>query len=539
MKNKKASTILKNGVIYTVDQKGTVAQAIGCCGDEIIFVGDDRDADFYADEHTEIIDLNGKMVLPGFIDCHTHPSCAVDIVYALDLNGLGSVEKYLERIRQAYEERGETEFLYGFGWDEAEFRSGPPTKEMLDQIAADIPIVMWDEPYHNIWVNSKALENAGIRKDTFLEDDCIDRDAEGEPTGLLRELATELITGALPSYSLEQCMEGLRFYQDLTVKYGFTSLSECCIYPRKDRMGYPGLHALQAFGELYKRGELKSRIFGSLVVEQTEGVDADQMIEMMEEYRAKCSNDRFSLDIVKIYLDYWEEEKLKELGIAADRAGFRLFMHALQEYETTRGLHICQTIREERETAGDYSAAQKEREAAAGRHAIAHVGVVSQEQIDGFARNQVISVLLPQWFAHIEEYYGRTKERYEAGKLDPTASFFEKGIVVTSGTAYPAITMTPRPLEAIQMGMTRMDIGVEDESRMQPPKEERATLDQMIRSFTINAAYMYEKEDEIGSLETGKKADMVILDRDIRKMNPNEIYKAREEHTIIGGEFVC
>lgn len=524
-RNKKASVILKNGVIYTVDRKGTVAQAIGYRGDEIVFVGNDRDAACYTDDNTEVIDLNGKMVLPGFIDCHTHPSCAVDIVYALDLNGLGSVEKYLEKVRKVYQDQKDAEFLYGFGWDEAVFRDGPPTKEMLDEISKEIPIVLWDEPYHNIWVNSKALENAGIRKDTFLENECIERDEQGEPTGLLHELATELITEALPSYSLEQCVEGLRFYQNLAVKYGFTSLSECCIYPRKDRMGYPGLHALQAFGELYGRGELKNRIFGSLVIEQTEDMEIEKTIEEMETYRRMCANERFSLDIVKIYLDYWEEEKLKELAVAADRAGFRLFMHALQEYETTRGLNICQAVREERKEETN-------------RHAIAHVGVVSQEQISRFAENRVISVLLPQWFAHVEEYYGRTKKRYEEGGLDPTASFFKQGIVVTSGTAYPAITTRPRPLEAIQMGMTRMPVGVCDESEMQPPKAERATLDQMIRSFTINAAYMYHQENRLGSLEVGKKADMVILDQDIRKMDPDKIYQASELCTIIGGEVV-
>lgn len=522
---KKASVILKNGVVYTVDRKGTVAQAIGYRGDEIIFVGDDREALCYADENTEVIDLNGKMVLPGFIDCHTHPSCAVDIVYALDLNGLGSVERYLEKIRQAYCGQEKAEFLYGFGWDEAVFRSGPPTKKLLDEITPDIPIVLWDEPYHNIWVNTKALENAGIRKDTYLDNQHIERDGQGEPTGLLHELATELITEALPSYSVEQCVEGLRFYQKLTVKYGFTSLSECCIYPKKDRMGYPGLHALQAFGELHSLGELKSRIFGSLVIDQTEDMDAVKTVEKMEEYRRMSANDRFSLDTVKIYLDYWEEEKLKELGIAADRAGFRLFLHALQEYETTRGLNICQAIREENKNSS-------------GRHAIAHVGVVSQEQISRFAENRVISVLLPQWFAHVEEYYGRTRERFDEGRLDPAASFFRQGVVVTSGTAYPAITTRPRPLEAIQMGMTRKRVGEYGENAMQPPKEERATLDQMIRSFTINAAYMYHQEEKIGSLEAGKKADLVILDRDIRKMNPDEIYKACEECTIIGGEVV-
>ncbi len=267
-----ADLVLRNGWIYTVDRSNPWAQSLGILGESIAFIGNNDQTSAWIGPKTEVIDLDGKMVLPGFIDSHTHVSGAVFMVAQADLHGLKSLEAYKDAIAHFAQEHTDLKVVYGNGWADGLFPPTGPRKEDLDTVVPDRPAAVGSYDGHSIWVNTLALSVAGITNDTLNPSGgVIERDPNtGEPSGTLRETAMDLIHCALPPFTVEQITAGIIEYQKLAAEWGITSAHD-------PMLNFPGAvgsylgsglskNNVVAFSELAKGEQLTVHIRGSFLV---------------------------------------------------------------------------------------------------------------------------------------------------------------------------------------------------------------------------------------------------------------------------------
>lgn len=541
VKEDKADLVLKNGFVYTVDKDRSVAQAVAVKGDAIVYVGDDAGVEAFVGEKTTVIDLAGKMVLPGFIDSHAHADSGAGEVYSVTLNGLNDLEKYKQAIKDFLAAHPETKAIQGGGWINPIFPPEGPNKEILDELVPDIPVILNSEDYHSVWVNTKTLELAEITKDTpNPEGGIIEKDKDGNPNGTLRESAATLVEDIIPPYTEEQLLEGFKYYQNMAHSLGITSVH------------IPGLpsggdEALQALHKLETENGLTMRFVAALRVapEDELGV-VDEMVKVRDAEKGGL----FEIKTAKIFMDgvvegstayiekpyvhmpdsrgelLWDEVKYNEMCAALEKAGFQIHVHSIGDAST-------------RITLDGLAYARQKNNMDNTRHGITHLQLVNPEDIKRFAELGVVAVPQPYWFV-VDSYYTQAIEylgQERAERQYPMQSFFDNGVVVASASDYP-VTIPPRPLDAIESGVTRAWPGETGPDTSMPPESERASVEEMIASFTINGAYAYFNEDKTGSLEKGKKADMVVLDKNILEIEPSEIHTAKEMLTFFNGQEV-
>jgi predicted amidohydrolase YtcJ len=537
---KYADLVLKNGFVYTVDKKRTEAQALAFKGKKIIYVGDDVGIDPLVGNKTKVIDLKGKMVLPGFIDSHIHAADDVDKLYSVSLSGLYEVDEYKKAIKDYLTKHPDITTLMGSGWDNTSFPPEGPSKEILDELVSNIPVVLFSIDGHSTWVNSKALELSQITRDTpNPEGGIIERDKDGNPSGTLREEATNLIVNVLPDYTLDQIIEGIKYFQDKGHTYGLTTV----FIPGLDVDG----DKMKALSQLDKVDGLTMRFRGAFEVQAKDDVS---VVSKLVEAREQEKGGLFEVNSIKLFMDgvidsntayleqsyahkpdykgelLWKPEKYNEMCAALDKAGFEIHVHSVGDASTSI-------------TLDGFAYARKTNRERDSRHAITHLQLVKPDDIKRFAEFGVVAVPQPYWFVvdysydQAIEYIG--KER--ADQQYPMKSFFNQGVVVASASDYP-VTIHSRPLVAIESGITRATAGETDPEKSLPPASERVTLDEMIASFTINGAYANFLEKETGSLEVGKMADLVVLDKNLFDLKPNEISTAKELLTIFEGKEV-
>lgn len=541
VKEDKADLVLKNGFVYTVDKDRSVAQAVAVKGDAIVYVGDDAGVEAFVGEKTTVIDLAGKMVLPGFIDSHAHADSGAGEVYSVTLNGLNDLEKYKQAIKDFLAAHPETKAIQGGGWINPIFPPEGPNKEILDELVPDIPVILNSEDYHSVWVNTKTLELAEITKDTpNPEGGIIEKDKDGNPNGTLRESAATLVEEIIPPYTEEQLLEGFKYYQNMAHSLGITSVH------------IPGLpsggdEALQALHKLETENGLTMRFVAALRVapEDELGV-VDEMVKVRDAEKGGL----FEIKTAKIFMDgvvegstayiekpyvhmpdsrgelLWDAVKYNEMCAALEKAGFQIHVHSIGDAST-------------RITLDGLAYARQKNNMDNTRHGITHLQLVNPEDIKRFAELGVVAVPQPYWFV-VDSYYTQAIEylgQERAERQYPMQSFFDNGVVVASASDYP-VTIPPRPLDAIESGVTRAWPGETGSGTSMPPESERATVEEMIASFTINGAYAYFNEDKTGSLEKGKKADMVVLDKNILEAKPSEIHTAQVMLTYFDGKEV-
>lgn len=539
MTEKISKLLFKNGSVYTVDNKRSWAQAIVIAGEEIVFIGSNDGAESYIGQNTAVIDLEGKMVLPGFVDAHAHPSQAMDLVGNISLYESGSLEEYLDEISAFVNTHPEREFYRGGGWADTFFPNQGPTKESLDAILPDRPIAIVSYDGHSKWVNSTTLEKAQITKDTPDPDGGrIERDPKtGEPSGTLRETAFKLIENVIPDHSIAEIKNALLAYQDMAAKVGITLAHDAML----------DLRSIAAFNELAVEDLLKIRFRGSITLEFDE--DLKQQITMVINERKKNTHPYFQTPAAKIFVDgvieggtayllepyehkpefrgesIWEPESLAKASVALDKEKIQIHLHVIGDaaaHITLDALEDAQVTNGKRDS----------------RHLVTHLHLVEPEDIQRFKELGVIGIPQPFWFK-IDEYYHELALPYlgkeRADRQYPMGSFIDAGVIMASGSDFP-VTIPFDPLIAIQTGITRSS--AIDPSQGVLWSEEKVTLEDMIVSFTYNGAYANFLENEIGSLEVGKKADLVVLEKNLFEIPADQIAKTKVLLTMIDGNVV-
>jgi len=535
----KSTLLFTNGAIYSADKDRTQAQAIAINEDRIVFVGSNEEAKQYQGTDTVIIDLKGKMVLPGFVDAHAHPSHAMDLVGNISLYDEDSLDDYLREISVFVGEHPDREFYRGSGWADTFFTNLGPDKLSLDTILPDRPIALISYDGHSMWVNSTTLERANITRDTLDPDGGrIERDPEtGDPSGTLRETAFKLIEDVIPKHSLEEQKNALLAYQDMATRVGITLVHDAML----------DTESIAAYDELAAEGQLKMRFRGSITLESDQEIGPQ--IQTVISEREKNSHPYFQTKSAKIFVDgvieggtayllepyqhrpefsgepIWEPALLNSTSIALDKEKIQIHLHVIGDAAARNTLDALEHARK----------ANGVRDS---RHSVTHLHLVDPEDIKRFKELEIVGIPQPFWFK-VDDYYHELALPYlgqeRADRQYPMKSFIDAGVVMASASDFP-VTIPFDPLIAIQTGMTRSSIKDAHQGVLWP--EEKVSLEDMVISFTYNGAYANYLEDELGSLEVGKKADLIVLEKNLFEIPVELIAKVKVLLTMVEGNVV-
>jgi predicted amidohydrolase YtcJ len=518
------------GSVYTMDPDHPRAEALAIADATIIAVGTRENVLRHRGNRTRVIELGARMILPGFHDSHVHPVTGGIELGQCDLNGLASIDAVLEKIARCHrEQRGE--WLVGGGWDLTLFDDASPDRALLDAIVGERPVYLTAADSHSAWVSSEALRRAGIDRTTpDPERGRIERDAAGEASGTLREAAMALVRDLMPKLDAEDHVEGLRRGLALANSFGITSFQEA----------NGDAPVLAAYATLAARGELTARV---VVAQHVDPKRGPEQLATLAERRDAIHHARLRATSIKLFADgviegrtaallepylgttsrgepTYDEDRLLAFVREAERLQFDVHVHAIGDRAIRMALDAF-------EAAGSR----------ARRHVIAHLQLVDPQDIARFAALGVIANFQPLW-AYPDDYIteltipvlGPERSRW----LYPIRSVLDTGATVVAGSDWSVSSMNP--LDAIEVAITRRAPG----AAKGPPwiAEETVGLHEMLVAYTIAGAYLGRQEHATGSLVTGKRADVVVLDRDLFAIPTTQLHATRVELTLLDGAVV-
>ncbi len=546
-----ADLVLCDGAVYTMDAARSWAQAVAVRDGRIAATGTDADIRPLVGPRTEVIRLGGRMVLPGFQDAHVHASAAGLERLRCDLSGAHGLPGYLELIRAFADRMPDAGWITGGGWSLDVFPGGVARKEDLDRVVSDRPVFLANRDHHAAWVNSRALALAGIGAATpDPADGRIERDASGEPAGTLQEGAMNLIERLVPAPRLDEQVAGILEGQRYLHAVGVTSWQEAIV---GDYAVTPDCY--QAYREVERRGLLTGRVTGALWWQRATGPG---QLAGLAERRAGTAGGRFRATSVKIMLDgicenftaamltpyldrhghpagghgtsFFDAAELADAVTRIDAAGFQAHFHAIGD-------------RAVRDALDAVAAARAANGPSRGRHHISHIQVIHPDDLPRFRVLDVTANAQPLWACSEPQMTELTlpflgPER--AGWQYPFASLRRSGAQLAFGSDWPV--SSPDPLAEIHVAVNRTVPpghtygGAAGGEPFLPA--ERLDLPAALAAFTIGSAYVNHLDHETGSVEPGKRADLVVLDRNLFAHPVSEIAGASTDLTIVDGVIV-
>lgn len=539
-----ADVVFTNAKVYTVDEAQPWAEAVAVKGSEIIYVGDAAGAEALVGEQTTVNDLGGRLLLPGLIDTHMHPVAGGGYAQALSLDTFGTVEEWVAAVQEYADANPEMPILFGYGFLATTFGPIGPTRQLIDDIVPDRPVLIMDEGFHAAWANTAALEALNITQDTpdpVPGYSYYKRDENGDATGYLLEGTAGMAMDALDVINEDSVTIGTGIIIDIMNAYGITAAFDAGAFG-----GYEQTRNVLARVE--GAGDMTVRIVGSSRPETAE--EAESAVEVAEKYRQGIKGERYHYNTLKIpndgtvegrtaamFEDYqgepgnsgttvFTEEQVASMMMEAAAIDMDVHVHALGEraiHETLNAIEVARAAHPDSES----------------RYAICHIQVIADQDLERFAELDVIAQSTPLWAAYDtygEQFVSEDQfQRYWRFK-----SLVDLGVRFTSGSDFPASgagTLGISPIIQIEIGHTRQDPG-DPSSPIQPRESERLSVEKLVRSYTLDAAYQLHMEDQIGSVEVGKKADLVILDQNIFEVDAYSIHKTEVVLTMMDGDVV-
>lgn len=544
-----ADYLFLNGKVYTVDEQQVWAEAVAVKNEKIHFVGNNEAATAFAGKNTKIINLDGKMLLPGFIDTHMHPGAVLSLPSGLELDRTQTIEEWLEAISEYAEDNEDSPYIYGVGFVASAFGPDGPTKELLDKIVPNKPVLFIDEGGHSAWVNSKTLEFAGVSKSTPDPIPGIhyyQRDNDGNPTGWCKEARTFFpIMKKLDFIKVEESIERAEDFFWLLTSAGLTTVYDAGM------LGFEQ-EAYQTLQTLEKKGQLPFRVVGSYMVQDPKQVPSaiDQLTYLKETFESELIKPR----VIKIHndgtieaytaglFDDYDGQKgnkgavlltggtLIDFVTAIDVAGFDVHIHAIGDRAINEALNAFEVTRQKRPNSKS-------------RFSIAHNQMIIDSDLPRFGKLDVVAQATPFWFGYLDENAEASNITTEpvgkrANQYNRFRSIEKHGGKVSFGSDFPVTGHVAGlfPTANIEMGITRKFIGKKN-APVTPPIDETLSLETMIKGYTLNAAYQLNMENEIGSITVGKKADLVVLQENLFDIDTYDIHKVRVDMTMMNGEF--
>ncbi|RST00523.1 amidohydrolase [Streptomyces sp. WAC07149] len=541
----KADLLFTGGPVFTVDPARTRATSLAVVGDRIAAVGHDEVRDLTG-PRTEVVDLAGKLLIPGFQDAHVHAVYGGTELAECDLTGTVGVPEYLTRIRAYADAHPDHAWITGGGWSMESFEGGLPTRQLLDSVIPDRPAFLVNRDHHGAWANTRALELAGITAATpDPADGRIEREPDGGPSGVLQEGATALVSRLVPAGTPADRLAGLLRAQELLHSLGITGWQDALLGAFGGKPDPSDAYVTAA-----REGSLTARVTGALWWDRDRG--AEQIGELVA-LREKLSHGRFRAGSVKImqdgiaenftaamtapYLDgcgcatantglsFVDPVALRGYAAELDALGFQIHFHALGDRAVREALDALEAAVAANGPRGN-------------RHHLAHLQVVHPDDLARFARLGAIANIQPLWAAHEPQMDALTipflgPER--AAWQYPFGDLLRAGATLAAGSDWPV--SSPDPLAGIHVAVNRRDPEADPADERVFLPEQRLDLATALAAYTAGSAHV-NGLDDAGSLRPGHLADLVVLDRDVFAAPPEEIAEARVERTYVGGRLV-
>ena len=539
-----ADTVFLNAKVYTVNTAQPWAEAVAIKGESIVYVGDNDGAKAFIGKATEQFDLNGKLMLPGFIDTHVHPLAGGEFARALSLQTGGTIDGWVLAIDEFAKARPDDRVIFGYGFLATTFGPEGPTRQLIDAVVPDRPVLIIDEGFHGAWANSAALAALNITQDTadpVPGYSYYKRDKNGDATGYLLEGTAYIAMDGLNVINDEVIVEGTGIVVDIMSSYGVTAAFDA---------GTSG-DAEQVVGLLRRiqdNGDLNIRLIGS--VRASPDLTPQENVKAAAHWRETVVGKGFHYNTLKIpndgtvegrtaamFEDYqgepgnsgstvFTEQQLTAMITGAAAQNTDVHIHALGERAIHETLNAIEATR----------AAVPESDS---RFTICHLQVITDQDVPRFGKLGVIAQTTPLWFSY--DYYGKQfVSEDQFNRYWRVKSLESGGAMLTFGSDFPASgagSLGLSPIIQIEIGHTRQEPGSPDEA-VQPRESERLSVESLVRGFTLDAAYQLRMEREIGSLEVGKKADLVVLDQNIFEVDAYSIHKTNVVTTMLGGDIV-
>jgi predicted amidohydrolase YtcJ len=535
-----ADLVFLGATVETMVDGGEPADAVAVRDGRIAHVGRVADVRRWIGPATDVVEMSGASLLPGFQDAHVHPISGGLLSRECDLHDLADAPAYLEAVVAFAAAHPDRAWITGGGWSLTAFPGGEPDRGLLDAIIPERPVLLHSHDGHVGWANGRALAVAGIDRSTpDPGDGRIVRDAAGDPTGTLHDGAVNLLDPHLPRLTHADLLEGLRAGQAHLHALGITAWQDAHVEPPE----------LAAYREAADAGWLTARVVASLWWRREMGLE---QIDVFEQQRAESAVGRLRAGSVKLMLDGILESRtahmsspyigpngrpgtdagtpfidpglLRDAVIELDRRGFQAHFHAIGDGAVRLALDVVEAARADNGMTDH-------------RHHIAHLEVVHPDDVPRFARLGVVATMQPLWASDDDQMQTLRipvlgPER--AGWQYPFGSLMRAGATLAGGSDWTV--SSANPLLEMEVAVNRVDPDTRDAEPFTP--DECLPLDVAMRAFTSGSAYVNHLEAQTGTIETGKLADLVVLDRDVRDRAAGPIGEARVLQTFVEGERV-
>jgi predicted amidohydrolase YtcJ len=543
----RATIVFRNGIVYTGRKDGAIAEAAAIGGDRILAVGSRATVDGYVGPATRAIDLKGGMLLPGFIDTHTHFVSGSLMRAQVALDDAESPDDVYKRIAAYARAHPDEAWILGGNWQYDAFApTGLPTKALLDRAVPDRPAALDAFDGHSLWANSKAMALAGITRATpdptqnGVAIGTIVRDASGEPTGVFKEGAQQLVRRVIPVPPREKVLSAVRGGLQAANARGVTSVLNAS----------GDLDEMALYATLHSRGELTLRTTTAYSAGAgTRHTLSPEELEAFETARTRYAGDWVRAGVVKFFMDgvvetftadllqpyanapgvrgepYYPASRYAEMLIELDRRGFAVMTHAVGDGAVRAALD-------------GYQAAIEANGPRDRRWRVEHIEVCDPADVARFAQLGVVASMQPYHFCCPAPDGSDTWERHLGASRWKEGfvwrDILDSGAVMVHGSDWPVVTIDP--LIGVYSALAREDPDGNPRGGWFPKQD--LPLDAVLAGYTRNAAHVAFMEDRIGTIEAGKLADLVVLDRDLRTVSPQDVLHAQIEHTLVGGKPV-
>lgn len=542
-----ADLVFHGGPVFTADTARSRAHAVAVSGGRIVAVGGDEVRDLIG-PRTEVVDLGGRLLVPGFQDAHVHPVWGGLDMLRCDLAEYGDAPQYLDAIGRYVAAHPDDEWILGGGWQMSAFPGGTPRAEALDAVTGDRPAFFPNRDGHGAWVNSAALRAAGIDRDTpDPADGRIERNPDGTPSGTLHEGAMALVNRLLPEEPLERMTEALLVGQRYLHSFGITAWQDAIVGPYGDA-GDPGPAYLRAAAE----GTLTARVVGALWWDRSAGLE---QIPILQERRERYRGGRFAATSIKIMQDgvaenftasmlepygdghghptdnsgisFVDPEILSRAVPILDADGFQVHFHAIGD-------------RAVRECLDAVARAVEKNGRRDNRHHIAHIQVVHPDDIPRFRELGVAANMQSLWATYEPQmvdltlpFLGEPRSAWQY----PFGDLLRSGAVLAAGSDWSV--SSPDPMAAIHTAVNRKAAPGHEEGEYDAFLPEQAIdLATSLAAYTAGSAWVNHLEADTGTIEVGKFADLALLDRDPFAGPADLIGATRVLQTFVEGERV-
>ena len=531
-----------NGSIHTFNSQLDIIEAIAIKDGVIEQVGSNEEIKQIIDEHTSVINLDGKMMMPSFHDAHAHPVWSGVMAFKCVLMGINDIEMIRKKLKVCLESdlTKATGWLYAGGFNIALFPSANPNKSFLDSISEEVPIFLSASDGHNALVNSRALELAEITSQTpNPEGAIIEKDPiTGEPSGTLREpAASSLVSNLIPPDSDELQEKGLIYAQNLAHQYGITSMVAAS----------EGAKELTSFKRVADRGDLSLRLIACIDLGVTNFAHSREEFESIFNNRGIYRHERMRVDCIKIFIDgvlegqtgavldpyigtdntgilYLSQEELNATVSKFDSQGIQVMTHAI-------GDKAVRSILDAYEYAIENNGERDN------RHHISHLQLIHKKDIPRFGALNVIANFQAAWA--LPDEWITLVNLPEVGldrvnRMYPIRSVHDAGGMVAGGSDWAVSTMNP--LVAIETAIRRSDPDDKIDGTLN--EDEKMELTEMLKAYTINGAYLMHQDNLTGSIEIGKYADLIILEENLYEIPHEKIGEVKVIQTLLEGKTV-